>query len=281
MARDWTRLEVETLVADYLAMLGSELRGERYSKTDHRRALSPLLSQRTDSSIERKHQNVSAILIELGYPSIAGYKPLSNYQSLLFDVVADRVPVDASLAASVRASVEAPAPLANVADLLSRMESPPEAAERLRYSQARERGTAARPGINWLEQEARNQSLGLAGEEFVVQFERTRLQRSGRERLAARVEHVAVTVGDGEGFDIRSFEVNGSDRLIEVKTTAYGKQIPFFLSRHELVVSRRQAHAYSLYRLFRFRDDPRLYRLAGALDETCILDPVQFSARVR
>jgi hypothetical protein len=99
--------------------------------------------------------------------------------------------------------------------------------------------------------------------------------------LADRIEQVSVTSGDGEGFDIRSFEVNGSDRLIEVKTTAYGKQTPFFLSRNELDVSQRRAVAYHLYRLFRFRADPRLYGLKGALSDTCLLDPVQYSARVK
>ena len=38
---------------------------------------------------------------------------------------------------------------------------------------------------------------------------------------------------------------------------------------------------YHLYRLFRFRADPRLYGLKGALSDTCLLDPVQYSARVK
>ena len=99
--------------------------------------------------------------------------------------------------------------------------------------------------------------------------------------LADKVEHVAATQGDAAGFDVRSFELNGSDRLVEVKSTAYGKHKPFFLSRNEFRVSQERARAYHLYRLFRFREDPRLYGLHGALDQTCRLEPVQFAARVK
>ena len=74
----------------------------------------------------------------------------------------------------------------------------------------------------YLEAEASNHSLGIAGEEFVLQFEHERLWRAGKRTLADRVEHVAKTKGDFLGFDILSFEVNGHERLIEVKTTRYG-----------------------------------------------------------
>lgn len=140
------------------------------------------------------------------------------------------------------------------------------------YPPSRERPPVLRPTINYLELEARNASLGRAGEEFVLRFERARLVAAGRESLADRVEHVAATQGDGAGFDVRSFEHDGSDRLIEVKATAYGKHTPVFLSRHELRVSQERARAYHLYRLFRFRKDPWLYGLQGALDQTCRLD---------
>ena len=69
---DWSRLEVEAIVADYFAMLGKELQDIPFSKTTHRRAIARMLHGRSDSSIELKHQNISAILIELGYPYIDG-----------------------------------------------------------------------------------------------------------------------------------------------------------------------------------------------------------------
>jgi hypothetical protein len=41
MAEDWTRTEVEAIVADYFAMLTDELRGEEVNKAAHNR-LQPL-----------------------------------------------------------------------------------------------------------------------------------------------------------------------------------------------------------------------------------------------
>lgn len=281
MPQNWSRSEVEALVADYFAMLEAELRGAEYSKTAHRRALAPLLSNRSDGSIERKHQNVSAILIELGSPYIFGYKPLSNYQGLLLDIVSERVATDATFAVTAQAAVDAPAMVLAVDELLRRWEQPPEPVDQVTYGAARERASRIRPLVDYLEREARNSSLGRAGEEFVVRFEKARLAQAGRHALADRVEHVAAALGDGAGFDVRSFEQSGRDRLIEVKTTAYGKQTPFFHSRNELRVSRDRSPHYYLYRLYRFREDPRLYGLQGALDESCRLDPVQFSAQLK
>lgn len=281
MSRDWSRTEVEALVADYLSMLACELREEPYNKTEHRRALAHLLDGRSDGSIERKHQNLSAVLIDHGFPWIPGYKPLSNYQQLLAEVVADRLDADRELALTAQAAIERPAPSIAVTDILDRCEKAPDLRGNTgeRYPVSTTHLVVRETPINYLELEARNIALGTAGEGFAVEFEKARLRSLGQEQLADRVEHAAATYGDGLGFDIRSFEPGGTDRLIEVKTTAFGRETPFFVTRNELSVSRRHATSYHLYRLFRFRLDPRLFMLHGAIDECCRLEPVQYSAR--
>lgn len=281
MPRNWTRTEVEALVADYLSMLAKELREEPYNKTEHRRALARFLDRRSDGSIERKHQNLSAVLIDHGFPWISGYKPLGNYQQLLAEVVADRLDADRGLAVTARAAIERPAPLVVLTGILARCEKAPDRRGDTgeKYPVSTTHQVVRETPINYLELEARNLALGTAGETFAVEFERARLRELGQEYLADRVEHVAAMGGDGLGFDIRSFEPGGSDRLIEVKTTAFGRETPFFVTRNELSVSRRNAKSYHVYRLFRFRVDPRLFILHGAIDECCLLEPVQYSAR--
>src|ERR1035441_4200999 len=64
-------------------MLQKELAGRDYNKTEHRNRLIKLLNNRSDGSVEFKHQNISAALINLGSPYIKGYKPRWNYQQLL------------------------------------------------------------------------------------------------------------------------------------------------------------------------------------------------------
>jgi hypothetical protein len=98
--------------------------------------------------------------------------------------------------------------------------------------------------------------------------------------LADRIEHVSKTKGDGAGFDILSFETDGRERFIEVKTTAYIAETPFYLSRNELSFSTEEAAKFHLYRLFNFRKQPRMFTLKGALDANCRLDPVSYRAEV-
>ncbi len=49
-------------VEDYFDMLRAEAAGEPYHKSEHNRALRQLLNGRSKSSVELKHQNISAVL---------------------------------------------------------------------------------------------------------------------------------------------------------------------------------------------------------------------------
>lgn len=277
---DWSLAEVETIVSDYLAMLTFELAGVPYNKTAHRRRLAPLLNGRSDQSIEYKHANVSAALLDLGFPYISGYKPRSNYQRLLGEVVADRLLSDQNLLEIAAADADRPMVAPELDDILAILTEPPRAASHeLKVSEPR-LGIARFP-TNYLEREARNRSLGLAGEEFVLNYERARLVLARRESLAAKIEHTSRVRGDYEGYDILSFEESGAERLIEVKTTKYGRDTPFFVSRNEVTVSERRAPTYHLYRMFTFRDSPRLYTLPGAISASCQLSAASFLALPR
>lgn len=277
---DWSREEVEATVSDYLEMLAADLSGVPYNKASHRRRLLERLNNRSEASIEFKHANISAVLIDLGFPYIAGYKPRSNYQSLLFDVVAERLAASSRLLEVAAADAEQPIVVPEVDDILSVLTSPPQVTSRDR-TMSEPSGRRVPFAVDYLEREARNRSLGAAGEEFVITYERARLIRSGRDRLAGRIEHVSRLRGDGEGFDILSFEESGQERLIEVKTTKYGQETPFFLSRNELAVSESRLDRYHLYRLFRFKVAPQLFILDGAISKTCALQAASYIAVVR
>ena len=84
----WTDEENDLIVADYFAMLADDISARRYSKAEHRRALLPLLNDRSEGSVEFKHQNISAVLKGLGEDWIPGYKPAFNFQMTLVDAVA-------------------------------------------------------------------------------------------------------------------------------------------------------------------------------------------------
>lgn len=103
----------------------------------------------------------------------------------------------------------------------------------------------------------------------------------GMDHLADRVECVSETRGDGLGFDVLSFESSGEERLIEVKTTAYGSSTPFFVTRNEVAVSREKSESYHLYRPFNFRREPKLFTKRGSLESSFHLEASQFMASVR
>jgi hypothetical protein len=277
---DWTRSEVEAIVEDYLSMLASELAGVPYNKASHRRALLPRLRDRSEQSVEFKHANISAALLEAGFPYIGGYKPRSNYQALLAEVVAEQLDRHPSLFKIAEADADRPMVVPEVDDILKVLTNPPKIA--LFQSQVAEPSrSTVRLTTNYIEREARNRSLGSAGEDFVLNYERARLIFEGCESLAAKIEHTSKVRGDGAGYDILSYDGTGAERLIEVKTTKYGSDTPFFVTRNEVATSDRYPMQYQVYRLFSFRESPRLYTLAGSIGATCQLSAATFLARPR
>ena len=280
MAQDWTEAEVDAIVADYFEMLQAELRGDSFNKSEHRRGVAPKLDNRTDGSIERKHQNTSAVLIGLGLPYISGYKPLGNYQTLLAREVRRFVDTHPEFLHVVQADVDRPADVPALADILGSLVDAPsdsDFAPGVILDAPVTYGTRTRR-TNYLQREMSNASLGLAGEKFVLKFERERVSRIGDGGLADRIEHVSQTQGDGTGFDIRSFDGAGADLFIEVKTTRYGKQTPFYISASELAFSKEKRLSYGLYRVFEFRAKPKLFVMPGAVDERCALFPTVYRA---
>jgi hypothetical protein len=277
---NWSRAEVEAIVDDYLAMLASQLAGTAYNKAAHRRALLPRLAGRSEQSVEFKHANISAALLDAGFPYIPGYKPRSNYQTLLAEVLADKLNHASDLMTIAAADADRPMAVPEVDDILSILTHRPKSRpEESRMRESHE--PSIRLPTNYIEREARNRSLGSAGELFAINYERARLIHEGQEVLAGKIEHTSKVRGDHEGYDILSFEASGEERLIEVKTTKHGGSTPFFVTRHEVRTSEKHSLQYQVYRLFSFRETPSLYTLPGAIERTCLLTAATFLALPR
>jgi hypothetical protein len=275
---DWSEEEVTLIVADYLQMLTCELTGQVYSKTAHRRQLLAHLPGRSEQSVEFKHANISAVMLELGFPYIRGYKPRGNFQrSRLLGEVVRQVTRHPLVDEAAMAAVQRPAIVQEHQDFTKVLAQPP----RVELA-AREQAPTytVRPPIqrDYLEREARNRSLGLAGEHFAVRFEQWRLASLGAGQLAEKVKHVSVHEGDGLGYDIRSFDADGRERFIEVKTTSFGERTPFFVSANEVRFSKATGEQFKLYRLFDFKRAPKMFELEGSIDQHCMLDPTTYRA---
>lgn len=273
----WTDEENDLIVADYFAMLADDIAGRNYSKTEHRRLLLSLLDARSESAVEFKHQNISAVLKGLGEDWIPGYKPAFNFQMSLADAVdrwltahptwLTRVSLDAVAATPVdrfQLRVAPPPTQSN--------EPPPDELEQMLHV-ARKFDVAGR--------DERNRALGRAGEERAVIHERAALKAAGRDDLARKVRWVSQEDGDGAGYDIASFGLDGRSRLIEVKTTNGWERTPFYISQNELAVAEERQSEWCLLRLWNFSREPKAFELFAPLGAHVSLTATAYLATFR
>lgn len=278
-ARGWAWNECEIIVEDYFNMLESELRAEKYNKAEHNRNLQTLLKARSRASIENKHQNISAIIKEMGLPIIDGYKPLVNYQrKILPDVVGaflahkpnvltliEQLNQNKIISARTTGSI-----LNSLVDAPERRISDPKGKYNPTYKPIKK---------DYLAQETKNRELGLAGEEFILNYEKARLEDNNRSSLSDKIEHISLN-DDSAGFDIHSYEKNGKDRFIEVKTTRYDRYSQFFVSSNEVKTSKKYEKKYFLYRVFNFDKQSQFFYRKGDIEKNFQLQANSYRAMV-
>jgi hypothetical protein len=267
---DWTDREIDLIVADYFAMLQMELGGQAYVKSHRNISLQQLIN-RSHASIEFKHGNISAVLERLGLPIIKGYKPRENFQGALIEGVGRYLGSPsrpASLVTFDEAVVDdiAALPIVDPPNLVVGEKTSTRPLDRL----VRKFDPAAR--------DARNRTLGLQGEERAFHAERHRLSAAGREDLARKVRWVAQEDGDGAGYDIRSYSLSGSERLLEVKTTLGHARTPFYLSSNELAFSQERPDAFRLLRIYDFAGSAKAFELEPPLTDHVGLLPTTYRA---
>jgi len=273
MNEDWTTKEVALIVKDYFDMLQLELDKQQYNKTAHRQVLLPLLEGRSNGSVEFKHQNISAVLANMGQPYIKGYKPRGNYQQILEDEVANflknhRLVLERKFEHFANDYVLTPYSQINFENIIS---EEPDASE------LKEHEPTYRPiKINYLEKEQNNRDLGEQGEKLVIEYEQWRLRSAGKENIADKIEWISKNQGDGTGYDILSKNTNGTDRYVEVKTTKLSKETPIYLTRNEISFAIKNAKVFYLYRVFNFASDPKLFIKEGQYEGFCKLEPITF-----
>jgi hypothetical protein len=255
-------------------MLEKELAGIDYSKAEHRRKIKKLFNDRSDGSIEYKHQNISAVLAKFGQPFIKGYLPRYNYQLLLeekvIDYLASNVKLEQAFESFSQKVVGAGDLKINYASLLV---DPPAGNE---VSEPFAHYKRMPVKVNYLEQEQNNRKLGMIGEKIVLEFEKRKLISIGKEKLADKIEWISKEQGDGAGFDILSRYPNGKDKYIEVKSTKLSREAPFYFTRNELHFSREHAEDYHLYRLFNINEEAKMFIKQGSLNSICHAVPITF-----
>ena len=122
--------------------------------------------------------------------------------------------------------------------------------------------------------------IGDAGEQLVIDWLKKELIDAGRPELADRICKVA----DWNGYDILSYDADGNERYIEVKTTCGSELRPFCWTINEFNTMKNNTGNYFLYRLYNFDPDKNTadcYILQGNFEDHILLQPTTFEVYIK
>lgn len=108
----------------------------------------------------------------------------------------------------------------------------------------------------------RNKEIGEAGELFVLNYEINKLGKA----LGEKVRHVAKEDGDGAGYDILSYSLDGQVRFLEVKTTTGSLETPFYLTENERLFLEMYGDEAEIIRVYNFDINSKngdIFRISG------------------
>lgn len=124
-----------------------------------------------------------------------------------------------------------------------------------------------------------DKELGDLGEELVLEYEKNKLIEKGMSDFADKIR----IVKDGEGYDIYSFDENGQEIFVEVKTTKGGEKTPFYLSLNEQLFYEQNQDKYLIYRLYNYSPEKNYadFFLIDNPKEQLLYQPTQFKVYLK
>ena len=134
--------------------------------------------------------------------------------------------------------------------------------------------------VDYIEKAKKNKDLGHAGEKLVLRFEKDKLLRCGLVELSEKIIHVSEKIGDGEGYDILSYDDTQRPIYIEVKATKSNNQDQFFISSNEIDFAKAHKQEYFLYRVYDLNGEAKvtIYNYQDLTDLEFI--PTQYFVKV-
>ena len=120
-----------------------------------------------------------------------------------------------------------------------------------------------------------NKEVGDLGEEFAFRFELWRLRQYPD--LQKKVFHVSK-VDDSAGYDILSFDLDGTPRFVEVKSTLGSLRTPFYITAQERETSAEKREAFVILRVFNLKNSPKCCEIHFPFDHVIQLTPSSYTA---
>ena len=117
--------------------------------------------------------------------------------------------------------------------------------------------------IDFEKENRRNKKVGDRGELIVLKKEKEYLKENGRNDLAKKIEHISKK-NVNAGYDILSFELNGEEKFIEVKSTtsAPSNNIANFILTSNEYEKAQKLKNYYIYLVFDAKsENPKIWRI--------------------
>ena len=134
--------------------------------------------------------------------------------------------------------------------------------------------------VDFQGQAKEQKDLGDKGEALVKVKEIEFLKQQGLNDKSALVE----IVQDGMGYDVFSFDKDGNEKYIEVKTTTGNEYTPFFLSENEIDFMRLHENQYSIYRVYQYNEENNFaeyFELCGDVESQLLMKPIQYKILIK
>ncbi len=138
--------------------------------------------------------------------------------------------------------------------------------------------------IDYSLQSKKFKKIGNRGEQIVVMAERQILIENGNPNLAKKVDQISKR-DDSIGYDIKSYDNNGVEKYIEVKSTL--KPVGFcniFISANELQISKVKDNYYFYIVYDVGSEKPKIWIIKGTNllnDENVKLEPIQYKIAIK
>jgi hypothetical protein len=129
-------------------------------------------------------------------------------------------------------------------------------------------------------QQAREE-IGELGEQWVVEHEIRALHDAGRDDLAGRVQRVSIR-NVAAGYDVLSFDTDGNEKYIEVKTTVLTTNV-FQITANEIETAEKYGDRFWLYFVSEIRGNPQLIAIqnpARHIGSMIRLTPMTYQAEI-
>jgi len=103
-----------------------------------------------------------------------------------------------------------------------------------------------------------SKKVGDAGEKYVYEFEKNKLERLGLDDLANKIVKQYEDLSFFPGYDIQSFDEHGNKIFIEVKSTKGKNKNYFEISDNEIKAAKELGDSYHIYQVTNALTDPKI-----------------------